>query len=52
MWINKEHLEKVNHLFELMNKEWLYAYITSRPSQVGKDDGYLKEKKLNFYLKS
>ena len=48
----KEHLDKLNHFFELMNKGRLYACITSRPGQVGKADGYLLEgKELEFYLK-
>ena len=48
----KEHLDKLNHFFELMNKGKLYACITSRPGQVGKADGYLLEgKELEFYLK-
>jgi small subunit ribosomal protein S8e len=48
----KEHLDKLNHFFDLMNRGKLYACITSRPGQVGKADGYLLEgKELEFYLK-
>ena len=49
---NKEQLDKLNRLFELMNKGRLYACITSRPGQVGRADGYLLEgKELEFYMK-
>ena len=49
---NKEQLDKLNRVFELMNKGRLYACITSRPGQVGRADGYLLEgKELEFYMK-
>jgi len=47
-----EHLEKVHHFFELMNKGRVFARITSRPGQCGRADGYILEgKELEFYLK-
>jgi small subunit ribosomal protein S8e len=45
-------LDRVHHLFDLMNKGRIYACITSRPGQTGRADGYLLEgKELEFYIK-
>ncbi len=55
--LQKEHprkaqLDKISKFFENINKGRAYAYITTRPGQVGKADGYLLEgKELEFYLK-
>jgi small subunit ribosomal protein S8e len=47
-----DHLEKLHHFFELMNKGRILAKITSRPGQCGRADGYLLEgKELDFYSK-
>lgn len=47
-----EHLDKLSHFFELMNKGKLFAKIASRPGQSGRADGYLLEgKELDFYSK-
>jgi small subunit ribosomal protein S8e len=47
-----EHLDKLHHFFELMNKGRVYAKISSRPGQCGRADGYLLEgKELDFYAK-
>lgn len=47
-----EHLDKLHHFFELMNKGRCYAKICSRPGQSGRADGYLLEgKELEFYSK-
>ena len=47
-----EQLDKLHHIFDLMNKGKLYACITSRPGQSGRSDGYLLEgKELEFYSK-
>ena len=45
-------LDKYHSFFEGMNRNRLYARITSRPGQTARADGYLLEgKELDFYLK-
>jgi small subunit ribosomal protein S8e len=47
-----EQIEKLHHIFDMMNKGRLYARLTSRPGQSGRCDGYLLEgRELDFYVK-
>ena len=49
---HSEHLDKLHHFFELLNKGRVYARISSRPGQSGRADGYLLEgNELAFYAK-
>jgi small subunit ribosomal protein S8e len=47
-----EQIEKLHHIFDMMNKGRLLARLTSRPGQTGRCDGYLLEgRELDFYVK-
>jgi small subunit ribosomal protein S8e len=47
-----EQIEKLHHIFDMMNKGRLLARLTSRPGQTGRCDGYLLEgRELDFYTK-
>jgi small subunit ribosomal protein S8e len=47
-----EQIEKLHHIFDMMNKGRLLARLTSRPGQTGRCDGYLIEgRELDFYTK-